>query len=158
MSPEKILLIPKIENGFVLDHIEAGAGIKVLNLIRCSRELDDAVISVGLNYVSRRLGRKDLIKIQRRELPPRFLQHLSLVVPGVTIKRIENFAVARKIVLEPPELVDDLLRCPNPGCITNYERGVTTCFHLVRREPLKFRCNHCERWFSLLELENRLKL
>jgi aspartate carbamoyltransferase regulatory subunit len=35
---------------------------------------------------------------------------------------------------------------------------VTTCFHLVRREHMKFRCNHCERWFALAELENRLKL
>ncbi|KAF1080202.1 MAG: Aspartate carbamoyltransferase regulatory chain (PyrI) [Candidatus Rifleibacterium amylolyticum] len=158
MSPEQILLIPKIENGFVLDHIPAGSGVKILNLIRGHHELNAAVLSVGLHYTSRRLGRKDLIKIQCGELPQRFLQHLSLVVPGVTIKRVENFAIARKIVLEPPELVDNLLSCPNPGCITNHERGVTTCFHLVRREPMKFRCNHCERWFALAELENRLKL
>jgi len=158
MSPEQILLIPKIENGFVLDHIPAGSGVKILNLIRGQHELNDAVLSVGLHYTSRRLGRKDLIKIQCRELPQRFLQHLSLVVPGVTIKRVEKFAIAQKIVLEPPELVDNLLSCPNPGCITNHERGVTTCFHLVRREPMKFRCNHCERWFAMAELENRLKL
>ncbi len=158
MSPEQILLIPKIENGFVLDHIPAGSGVKILNLIRGHNELNNAVLSVGLNYTSRRLGHKDLIKIQCRELPQRFLQHLSLVVPGVTIKRVEKFAIAGKIVLEPPELVDNLLSCPNPGCITNHERGVTTCFHLVRREPMKFRCNHCERWFALAELENRLKL
>ncbi|PKL38747.1 MAG: hypothetical protein CVV41_22015 [Candidatus Riflebacteria bacterium HGW-Riflebacteria-1] len=158
MSPEQIMLIPKIENGFVLDHIPTGSGVKVLNLIRGHAELNESVISVGLHYTSRRLGRKDLIKIQSRELPQRFLQHLSLVVPGVTIKRVENYAVAQKIVLEPPELVDNLLSCPNPGCITNHERGVTTCFHLVRREPMKFRCNHCERRFALSELENRLKL
>lgn len=158
MSPEQIMLIPKIENGFVLDHIPTGSGVKVLNLIRGHGELNESVISVGLHYTSRRLGRKDLIKIQIRELPQRFLQHLSLVVPGVTIKRVEKFVVAQKIVLEPPELVDNLLSCPNPGCITNHERGVTTCFHLVRREPMKFRCNHCERWFAMGELENRLKL
>jgi len=158
MSPEQIMLIPKIENGFVLDHIPTGSGVKVLALIRGHAELDGVVVSVGLHYTSRRLGRKDLIKIQSRELPQSFLQHLSLVVPGVTIKRVENFSIAQKIVLEPPELVDNLLRCPNPGCITNHERGVTTCFHLVRRDPMKFRCNHCERWFALDELENRLKL
>ena len=158
MSPEQILLIPKIENGFVLDHIATGSGVKILNLIRGHAEFDKAVISVGLHYTSRRLGHKDLIKIQIRELPQRFLQHLALAVPGVTIKRVKNYAVAQKIVLESPELVDNLLSCPNPGCITNHEPGVTTCFQLVRREPMKFRCNHCERWFALSELENRLKL
>jgi len=158
MNAEQILLIPKIENGFVLDHIPTGAGVKVLNLIRGHSELDEVVVSVGLHYTSRRLGRKDLIKIQSRDLPQRLLQHLSLVVPGVTIKRVENFAVAQKVVLQAPELIDNLIRCPNPGCITNHEPGVTTCFHLVRRAGMKFRCNHCERWFALSELENRLKL
>jgi aspartate carbamoyltransferase regulatory subunit len=158
MSPETVLLIPKIENGFVLDHIPTGAGVKVLELIRRHRELDEVVVSVGLHYTSRRLGRKDLIKIQSRTLPGRFLQNLSLVVPGVSIKRVENFRIAEKIVLEPPELVDNLLTCPNPNCITAHERGVTTCFHLVSREPMKFRCNHCERRFSLGELQGGLKL
>ena len=158
MSPEKTLLIPKIENGFVLDHIPTGRGVKVLSLIRAHKELDEAVISVGLHYSSQRLGHKDLIKVQCSQLPQSFLQHLSLIVPGVTIKRIENFGVAQKLVLEPTELIDNLLTCPNPGCITNHERDVTTCFHLVKREPMKFRCNHCERWFALPELESRLKL
>ncbi|MEW6709277.1 MAG: aspartate carbamoyltransferase regulatory subunit [Candidatus Riflebacteria bacterium] len=157
MNTENVLLIPKIEHGFVLDHIPAGAGLKVLSLIKKQKELKDALISVGLNYTSRRLGRKDLLKIQHHELPQRFLQNLSMVVPGLTIKKVEKFVVVKKITLEPPELVDDLLNCPNPGCITNHEREIRTCFLLVKREPMKFRCNHCERWFRLNELENGLK-
>ncbi|NLI76344.1 MAG: aspartate carbamoyltransferase regulatory subunit [Candidatus Riflebacteria bacterium] len=158
MSPaEKVLLIPKIENGFVIDHIPTGTGIRILNLVRQHRELDTVVITLGLHCTSRRLGRKDLIKIQAAELPRRFLQHLSLVSPGVTVKRVRDFRVAEKVVLEAPELIDDLLGCPNPNCITNHERGSGTCFHLVDRETRTFRCNYCERHFGQAELGTTLK-
>ncbi|MBF0545474.1 MAG: aspartate carbamoyltransferase regulatory subunit [Candidatus Riflebacteria bacterium] len=146
-------LIPKIENGMVIDHIPTGFGVKILQIALRHSELSKIVITLGMHYTSKRLGKKDLLKFQITELPPRFLKHLSIVCPGVTVKRIKNYSVEKKIVLEVPELVDRLLKCPNPSCITNFERGVTTCFHLLERDPLIYRCNHCERHFSLSELE-----
>ncbi|RCK78027.1 MAG: Aspartate carbamoyltransferase regulatory chain (PyrI) [Candidatus Ozemobacter sibiricus] len=159
MSPEeKVLLIPKIENGFVIDHIPAGAGGRLLHLMQRHREFDNVLITLGQHYSSRRLGRKDLLKIQANELPSRFLQHLALLMPGVTVKRIRDFKVAEKVVMETPDLVHEILRCPNPNCITNHERGMGTTFHLVERETKTFRCNHCERHFTQTALTATLNI
>ncbi len=153
IAAANMLLIPKIENGIVIDHIPAGWGLKILQISRNHAKLQDVVISLGENYKSKSMGKKDLIKFQVLELPPKFLHHLSLVCPGVTVKRIKDYAVDRKIVLEVPEIVNGLLKCPNPSCITNYEPGTSTSFHLLEKKEMNFRCNYCERHFHLKEFE-----
>ena len=155
-ATERVLLIPKIENGFVIDHIPAGFGLEILRVVNQHHELDNVVITLGSNCKSRKLGRKDLLKFQTSQLPSRFLQHLSLICSGVTVKRIKNFEVEAKIVLEPPEIVEGFLACPNPNCITNHERGASTSFHLLNRSPNAFHCAYCERDFSMSELEAAL--
>jgi len=153
MNKDKVLLIPKIENGIVIDHIPAGEGTKILRLISREKALQSTIITLGINYKSQRLGKKDLIKLQISELPPRFIRNLSLLCPGVTVKLIKDFSVDRKIVLETPELVEGILKCPNPNCITNHERHSSTCFHLVETEARRFKCNYCERCFAFEEFE-----
>jgi len=153
IAQQNLLLIPKIEEGFVLDHIPTGMGVRILELMRRHREFDQVIVTLGMHYASRRLGTKDLIKIQMSSLPKRFSQQLSIMAPGVTVKRIREHAVVEKLVLEVPEIIQNVLRCPNPNCISTHERSITTCFHLLRRDPLEFRCNYCERHFSLPELE-----
>lgn len=150
---EKLLLIPKIENGIVIDHVPAGQGVRILRVMGRHPEMRDVVTTVGLNFPSRRMGVKDLVKLAISEPPARFLHHLSIICPGVTVKRIKNYVVEKKIVLEPPELIEDFMKCPNPACITSTEREAHTCFHLLSRDPMSFRCNYCERRFSLQELD-----
>ena len=158
MSPnQQILLIPKIERGFVIDHIPAGLGIPVMALISRWRELEEAVVTLGLNYKSTRMGRKDMIKLQADALPPRLLQMLALVSPGITIKRIANFEVIEKVVIQIPELFDNLARCINPNCITNAEPHVATRFKRLESGSRHFKCAHCERVCSLEELAGHLK-
>ena len=158
MSPnQQILLIPKIERGFVIDHIPAGLGIPVMALISRWRELEEAVVTLGLNYKSTRMGRKDMIKLQADLLPPRLLQMLALLSPGVTIKHIEHFEVIEKVVVQVPELFDNLARCINPNCITNAEPHVATRFRRIESGSRHFKCAHCERVCSLDELAGHLK-
>ncbi len=159
MTPQnQILLIPKIERGFVIDHIPAGLGIQVMALIGRWPELEDAVVTLGLNYKSTRMGRKDMIKLQAGSLPPRLLQMLALVSPGVTIKHIDNFEVIEKVVIQVPELFDNLARCLNPNCITNAEPHVATRFRRVESGSRNFRCAHCERVCTLDELAGHIKV
>ncbi len=153
MTNEKILFIPKIENGIVIDHIPAGLGAQILQIIQVHPDLANIPITLGMNFKSRRMGAKDLIKIQITELSPKFLQHLSILAPGVTVKRIQNFKVDRKIVMDPPEIINGLMKCPNPNCITNSERHLKTCFHCLEKKPMRFACNFCERHFFAEELE-----
>ena len=157
MTPQNILLIPKIERGIVIDHIPAGLGIRVMALIGRWPELEDAVVTLGLNYKSTRMGRKDMIKLQTGPLPPRLLQMLALVSPGVTIKRIANFEVVEKVVIQVPELFDNLARCINPNCITNVEPHVATRFKRLESGSRHFKCGHCERVCTLDELAGHLK-
>lgn len=153
MTNEKFLFIPKIESGIVIDHIPAGLGTPILQIIGVQPELASIPITLGMNYKSNLLGKKDLIKIQIGELTPKFLQLLSLLAPGVTVKQIKNFKVDRKIVIESPEIITDLMKCPNPNCVTNSERHLKTFFHCVEKKPMKFACNFCERHFFVAELK-----
>ena len=158
MSPHnQHLLIPKIERGYVIDHIPAGYGAQVMALIGRRPELENAVVTLGLNYLSTRMGRKDMIKLQTKSLPPRLLQMLALVSPGVTIKRIANYEVVEKVVIQVPELFDNLARCINPNCITNVEPHIGTRFKRLESGSRHFKCAHCERVCTLDELAGHLK-
>jgi aspartate carbamoyltransferase regulatory subunit len=145
--------IPKIREGVVIDHIPSGVGSSVLDMIRSYPRMRDVVITVALNCQSNKLGRKDLIKLDVAELPPGLLQRIALVAPGVTIKRISNYAVDKKYVNEPPEQLDNLVKCRNPNCISNNERHARTSFGRVGASGTTFKCNFCERVFDLADLE-----
>jgi aspartate carbamoyltransferase regulatory subunit len=149
---EPVLHIPKIEAGIVIDHIPVGYGLRILTVIRSYPEMEEVITTVGLNCASAKLGHKDLIKLQVQDLPPRLQEHLALVCSGMTIKRIQGYAVQEKITTVVPAEIVGLARCRNPNCITNHEGDVVTRFR--REEPpcRRFRCAFCERVFELEEL------
>ncbi len=153
MDDKRTLLIPKIEDGIVIDHIPAGLGTPLLELLRKYSGLKDEIFSVGLNYKSDKLGRKDMVKIGVSELPKRALQEISIIAPGVSIKGITDFAVDKRYVLHMPDEIVDLVKCKNPNCITNSERKLESRFTCIRRDLALYRCGHCERVFELDKLE-----
>jgi aspartate carbamoyltransferase regulatory subunit len=146
---DKLLLIPKIENGFVIDHIPVGNGVRILEIVQLYGELAEAIVTLGMNLSSTKLGKKDMIKISVRELPRRVAQHISLICPGVTIKRIADYRVVERIVIEVPDTIENQVRCLNPNCITNAERDAGTRFACTDRAQHKYRCAYCERVFDL---------
>lgn len=152
-NAEKHLLIPKIEQGIVIDHIPAGFGLRILEAIHRYPEMTSMVASVGLNYTSSKLGKKDMIKLGAEELPAPVLQHISMVCPGVTIKRIKDFKVDKKFTISLPEVMVGLARCRNPGCVTHHERDVVSRFRCVDSGAKRYKCAFCERTFALDELE-----
>lgn len=152
-KPDRMLLIPKIKHGTVVDHIAAGEGPAIVDIIRAHPGMSDLVMSIGLNLESRSMGRKDMVKVQESGLPPAVLEQISLVSPGVTIKRITDYVVDRKYVSSPPTRIDGLARCLNPNCISNHEQSVRTRFRAIDDARRKYRCSYCERVFGLDELE-----
>ena len=149
---EPVLLIPKIEAGVVIDHIPVGYGLKILAIIHSYPEMSTVLTTVGLNYTSRKLGRKDLVKLQVHDLPPQLQERLGLICPGVTIKLIQNYQVIRRTTAQvPPEIVA-LARCRNPNCVTNHESDVVTRFRRMESSTRRFRCAFCERVFDIEEL------
>ncbi len=149
---DSVMLIPKIELGIVIDHIPAGQGVKILEIISRYEEMKDVPVSLGLNYESKKLGRKDLIKLSLEYLAPEIIQHISVIVPGVTVKAIKNYNVHSRVVVQPPKEMKNLLKCKNPNCITNHEGHIGTFFSAVDEKTTQVKCRYCERIFQTKEL------
>lgn len=152
MSNKKIQMIPKIRSGIVIDHIPAGDGVRILEILERDARLKNVAITFGMNYQSNKLGAKDMLKIQKDDLCERTIQHISLVSPGVTIKRIRDFDVVEKVSVQPPKEMVNLLKCLNPGCVTQNEPGLKTKFVLTDAKHNLVTCVYCERIFSIHEL------
>ncbi len=152
-NSNEMLLIPKIELGIVIDHIPAGQGPKILDIIFQYEEMKDVAVTLGLNYISKKLGKKDLIKLQMEYLAPEIIQHISIMVPGVTVKAVKDYKVHSKVVVHPPKEIKNVLECKNPNCITNSEGHVGTLFTAIDDRIKQVKCYYCERIFDLDDLD-----
>jgi aspartate carbamoyltransferase regulatory subunit len=135
-----MLTIAKIKNGIVIDHIKAGQGIRIFNWLG----LDKASYPVAfvVNASSRRMGRKDIIKIDNA-ITINF-DLLGLIDPHITVNLIENEEITEKTKLRLPARVEDVLLCKNPRCITSTERYLPQIFHLENPESRTYRCEYCD--------------
>lgn len=132
--------IDSIKNGFVLDHIKAGKSMNIYNYL----ELDklDCVVAVIKNVPSRKMGKKDIIKIDA-EIDVD-LDILGYIDPGITVDVIKDGKLIDKRHLELPQTVSNVMRCKNPRCITSTEQGLTQTFKLADKENGIYRCIYCE--------------
>src|SRR3990170_6754344 len=113
---DRQLLVRKIENGIVIDHIPAGKAFLVLKLLKLD---PSARVLIALNVDSRHLGKKDLIKIEGTYLTSREIDLIGLVAPSATLNIIEDWKVKEKRLIRPPMKVEGIFRCPNPLCPSN---------------------------------------
>jgi len=134
------LRVSKIRDGTVIDHVNAGEALHVLALLDIDGSGGEAV-SLGMNVPSQTMGKKDVVKVEGRELSQNELDVLSLIAPDATINIIREYEVAEKKRVEPPETVDGVLACPNPDCITNAGEPVRPRFDVLSEGV---RCAYCE--------------
>jgi len=139
----KELKVQPIRNGTVIDHIAPGNAIRVLRILGMPRPGWTSVITAAMNVPSSR-GRKDILKIEDRELDPGEVNKISLIAPNASINIVREYEVIRKEVVQLPEKVSGLVKCPNPNCVTNSE-PVKTQFLVAHRDPLRLRCGYCDR-------------
>ena len=148
----KELIVSKIENGTVIDHIPAGRALAVLRVLGITGK-EGMRVALVMNVESSKLGKKDIIKIEGRELTPEEVNIISAVAPTATINIIRNFEVVKKFKVSPPEVIKGRFKCKNPTCITNAPREpVEPTFYLVRKEPPLFVCAYCGRYHELSDL------
>jgi len=136
---DRQLRVSKIENGTVVDHITGGQALNVLALLGIDGSTGEAV-SVAMNVPSDRLGRKDVVKVENRELSDAELDVLSLIAPEATINIIRSYDVVEKKRVERPERVVGVLACRNRECITNTNEPVDAKFEVL---PDGVRCEYC---------------
>ena len=148
---DNLLKVQPIRNGTVIDHLRAGAGLKILDILDVAGTGN--TVSLLINVPSSKLGRKDMIKIEDRELTESETERIALLSPGAHVNIIRNYSVAEKTAVEIPEEVAGVARCPNTNCISNNERGATSRLLLRSREPLQLACAYCARLVAEEELQ-----
>ncbi len=142
---KKELKVVPIRNGTVIDHITAGQALNVLRILGINAKTD-AVVSVVMNVRSGKMGRKDIVKVEDRELKPEEVDKIALIAPNATINIIRNSEVVEKHKVYLPELIEGIMRCSNPNCISNAAtEPVVPRFLTVSINPPRFRCFYCER-------------
>lgn len=134
------LLISPIKNGTVIDHITSGEALNVLKIIGITGTTTESV-SVATNVSSSKTGRKDIVKIENRELRKDEMDRIALIAPRVSINIIREFKVFAKRGVERPEFLIGVVRCPNPGCITNAHEPVSSRFEVL---PNGLHCMYCD--------------
>ena len=136
--------VTPIRNGTVIDHINVGMALKVLKIIGVKDDVSSTV-SVLMHVPSKRCGWKDIVKIEDRELDPKELDRIALISPNATINIIRDYNVAEKFVVEVPNVIRGIMKCSNPGCITNQNEPVETEFVVESKKPVTLRCVYCDR-------------
>ncbi len=132
--------IDSITNGFVIDHIIAGRGMRIYELLG----LDNVDCSVAIikNVNSKKHGRKDIIKIDA-DIAIDF-DVIGYVDPGATINIIRDGKLVEKRFIELPETLTNVIKCKNPRCITTTEQEINHIFKLTDRNNGIYRCLYCE--------------
>lgn len=137
---DRELRVSKIENGTVIDHIAAGQAVTVLAILGIDGARGEEV-SVGINVPSDRLGRKDIVKVEGRELNQDEVDVLSLIAPAASINIVREYDVIEKARVTSPETVSGVLSCPNTNCISTGREPVESRFEVLGEAV---RCVYCE--------------
>lgn len=139
-----MLNVDTIKNGLVIDHIKAGCGPQIFHWLG----LDNANFTSALimNVPSKKSERKDIIKIDN--IINIDYSVLGYIDPNITVNIIKDEKIVRKIRMELPERVENVIRCKNPRCITATEHYVPQVFRLAKREKAQYRCEYCDALYS----------
>ena len=134
------MTIDSIKNGYVIDHIQAGKGMEIYELLHLN-ELD-CQVAIITNAKSQKTGKKDIIKIDRDI--PIDLETLGFIDYNITVNVVKDDKIIDKRKLNLPEKIVNVAKCKNPRCITSIERDLDQVFILTDKENQVYRCKYCE--------------
>ena len=132
--------VDAIKNGIVIDHIAAGKGMELYQLLKLD-ELDCSV-AIMKNVTSAKMGKKDIIKIDKAINLD--FDILGYIDPNITIDIIKENQLVNKYHVELPKQIENLIKCKNPRCITSTEQDLKQVFVLTDKEKKTYRCKYCE--------------
>ena len=156
MSTGEMRRVTAINNGTVIDHIPAGSALSVLRMLGIS---DDRAspISLVMNVPSSKHGRKDIIKVEDRELTQDELDRLALIAPKASVAIIRSYAVAEKREVTIGSELVNVARCTFSNCITgNSREPLDHRLKVIKTDPMELRCRYCGRPQNMSELINNL--
>lgn len=153
MSESSQLLVRRIKNGTVIDHVESPRALLVLNILNITGQ-EGNVITVALNVPSIKHGKKDIIKVENKFLEKKETDKLALIAPNATINIIKNYTLSEKRRIQLPDNIIGFFKCPNLRCITNTEEGLKSKIEIIDKKSIILRCQYCARSITTNELIN----
>lgn len=132
--------IDSIVNGVVIDHITAGSGMRLYELLNLDSL--DASVAIIKNVSSKKMGKKDIIKIDA-DIPVDF-DVIGYVNPNATVNIIKNGELIEKRSIAMPKVLTNVIKCKNPRCITSCEQELDHIFKLTDEDGKVYRCIYCE--------------
>ncbi len=140
-----MLNIGGLHQGVVIDHIPAGGAMRIYEYLNL--EDLDASVAIIKNASSKKMGKKDIIKIEGPITID--LDTLGVLYPNITINIIEEDQIVEKRGLRLPERVTNIIRCKNPRCITSIEQELPHIFRLADPTTGAYRCIYCDQRFRM---------
>jgi aspartate carbamoyltransferase regulatory subunit len=139
---ETVLYVSKIKNGTVIDHITCGHALDVVKILGITGR-EKKVVTIAINVPSKRFKIKDIVKVEGRELNPPEVHKIALLAPHATINIVRDFRVVEKQRVKIPNVIEDMIKCANPACISNSNEPVQAKFYVESEDPLLLKCHYC---------------
>ena len=141
------MLVAAIKNGTVIDHIPSNKTYQVAQLLGLHQL--ETPVTIGYNFLSKKLGKKGIIKVEDKFFTDEEISRLSVVAPNIVLNIIHDFEVVEKKTVTTPEVIRGIVRCNNPKCITNNE-PMPTLFHVANG---MLTCHYCEKEQDINKVE-----
>ena len=146
------LMVRRIKEGTVIDHIDEGKGIQVLDALRIDGK-DGSLITIALNVPSGKSKKKDIIKVENKFLKDDDTNKIAVIAPKATINIIKNYKLIEKRRVSLPNEIDRIFRCSNPDCITNSAEHIESVMNLIDKETMILKCRYCARILDVNEIK-----
>ncbi|NIP62550.1 MAG: aspartate carbamoyltransferase regulatory subunit [Nitrosopumilaceae archaeon] len=141
---ESELIVRRIKEGTVIDHIDQGKGLRVLEALGIDGS-DGGLVTIALNVPSGKFKKKDIIKVENIFLHDDDTNKLAVIAPNATVNIIKNFKLVEKRRVSLPNEIDRIFRCSNPDCVTNSKERIESVMDVVDKEGLVLKCRYCGR-------------
>ena len=139
------LTVGRIEEGFVLDHIQAGRSMDIYKYLHLDKL--DCCVAIIKNAKSNKMGKKDILKVECN-IDALDLDILGFIDHNITVNIIKDEKIVAKKDLKLPKQVVNVIKCKNPRCITSIEQELPHIFYLSDEKTETYRCQYCEEKYS----------
>lgn len=149
---ESDLTVRRIKDGTVIDHIDQGKGIRVLEALEIDGK-DGSVITIALNVPSGKSKKKDIIKVENKYLEDDDTNKLAVIAPSSTVNIIKDYKLVQKRRVSLPNEIERIFRCSNPDCVTNSAEHIESTMDVVDKSGLVLKCRYCSRVLDVNKLK-----
>ena len=146
------LMVRRIKEGTVIDHIDEGKGLQVLNALRIDGK-DGSLITIALNVPSGKFKKKDIIKVENKFLKDDDTNKLAVIAPTATINMIKEYKLVEKRRVALPNEIDRIFRCSNPDCITNSTEHIESVMDVIDKKGRVLKCRYSARVLDVNKLK-----